>query len=89
MTSKYLTIIAAVILTSFYFFPFEFVFLPGVNTKMMMAVVSLVILVVNLAKKQLGAIDKDFFVLCLFASFCVICNIVFLCFIITREIIHT
>lgn len=67
MISKYLTIIAAVILTSFYFFPFEFVFLPGVNTKMMMAVVSLVILVVNLAKKQLGAIDKDFFVLCLFA----------------------
>lgn len=88
MTSKYLTIIAAVILTSFYFFPFEFVFLPGVNTKMMMAVVSLVILVVNLAKKQLGAIDKDFFVLCLLLFLCHLQHC-FLCFIITREIIHT
>ena len=41
---KYFIHIISVILTSFYFFPFETVALPGVNTKMVLAGVSLLIL---------------------------------------------
>ena len=39
-------------IVSMYFFPFEFVFLPGVNTKMAMAGIGLVVLVVELAGKK-------------------------------------
>ena len=55
------------ILTSFYFFPFNFTFLPGVNTKMIMAGVGLVILLVNMARGQRPSMDKDFFQLSLCA----------------------
>lgn len=40
------------VLTSLYFFPFAFSFLPGVNTKMMMAAVGLVLLGIQLAKQK-------------------------------------
>ena len=40
---KILSIIFTIVVTSFYFFPFEFTFLPGVNTKMAMAGLGLVI----------------------------------------------
>ena len=58
---RIIAIILTGILTSFYFFPFEFAFLPGANTKMIMAGVGLVILVVNMARGQRPAMDKDFF----------------------------
>ena len=46
--------------TSFYFFPFQFSFLPmGYNTKKVMAVVGLGILLVQLAKKSSFAWNKD------------------------------
>lgn len=60
-------IILTGIITSFYFFPFEFKFLPGVNTKMVMAGISLVILGVQLARKGRSLIDTDFFFLSLLA----------------------
>ncbi len=56
------------ILTSFYFFPFEFSFLPGVNTKMAMAGFGLVLLAFRLARKQESRIDWDFFKLSLWAG---------------------
>ena len=58
---RIIAIILTGILTSFYFFPFEFAILPGANTKMIMAGVGLVILVVNMARGQRPAMDKDFF----------------------------
>lgn len=64
---KYLVHIISVILTSFYFFPFEIVFLPGVNTKMALAGIGLLILGKRLAQRRDAGINKDFFVLSLLA----------------------
>ena len=62
---RVIAIILTGIITSFYFFPFEFSFLPGANTKMLMAGFSLVVLMIQLAKKGQGNINKDFFLLSL------------------------
>ena len=56
------------ILTSFYFFPFEFTFLPGINTKMAMAGFGVILLGVELARKRQSLIDRDFFQLSLWAA---------------------
>lgn len=57
------------ILTSLYFFPFEFTFLPGVNTKMMMAAAGLVFLIIQLAKQEKKAeVGHDILMLSLFAA---------------------
>ena len=47
---KILSIIFTIVVTSFYFFLFEFTFLPGVNTKMAMAGLGLVIFGIQLGK---------------------------------------
>lgn len=60
---KYIIIVFIGILTSSYFFPFEFTILPGANTKMIMAGVSLLVLGVQIAQKKDAAISKDFFLL--------------------------
>lgn len=66
--AKYIGMLLVVILTSMYFFPFEFSFLPGPNTKMMLAGVGLVWLIVNLSRgTQRGELNSDFFVLSLWA----------------------
>lgn len=49
----------AILLTSFYLFPFEFSFLPGVNTKMAMAGVGLVILGFQLGRARNSIFSKD------------------------------
>ena len=64
---KYLAILMTGVLTSFYFFPFEFAFLPGANTKMVMAGISLVVLGIQLAQKGNAVMNKDFFFLSLLA----------------------
>lgn len=64
---KYLVHIISVILTSFYFFPIETVFLPGVNTKMALAGLGLLILGKRLAQRRDAGINKDFFILSLLA----------------------
>lgn len=56
---KLFLIILNIILTSLFFFPFEFKALPGVNTKMMLAVAGLVLLALRLAKNRSGAVRKD------------------------------
>ena len=69
---KYLGIAFSIILTSFYFFPFEFLVFPGINTKMAMAGLSLVILGFQLGMRANATIDKDFFnlsILALLVSF--------------------
>lgn len=49
----------AIILTSFYLFPFEFTFLPDVNTKMAMAGVGLVVLGFQLGRARNSIFSKD------------------------------
>lgn len=56
------------IMTSFYFFPFEFTFLPGANTKMVMAGMGLVLLIVQLARQGRSLVNKDLFNLSIMAG---------------------
>lgn len=56
------------ILTSFYFFPFEFTFLPGANTKMVMAGIGLIMLIVQLARQGQSLVNKDIFNLTIMAG---------------------
>ena len=66
----FLLVIFAILITDFYYFPIEFAFLPGVNTKMALAGIGLVVLGFNLAKHRTGQIDKGFLWLSL-AALCV------------------
>ena len=56
------------IVTSFFFFPFEFTFLPGINTKMLLAAMGLVLFVARAAASRSASLDREFFVLIIFAS---------------------
>ena len=49
---KLLAMIFTGIIVSFYYFPFEFSFLPGINTKMGLAVVGIFLAIVNLNSKR-------------------------------------
>ena len=64
---KTIQILATLIFTSF-FFPFFFTFLPTVNTKMMMGALGVIVLLAQLARNKNAGINKDFFLLTLFAS---------------------
>lgn len=60
MIIQYILRVLTALVTSFYFFPFQFTFLPtGYNTKKVMAVMGLGILLVQLAKKGSFAWNKD------------------------------
>lgn len=54
-------------LVSFYFFPFEFTFLPGYNTKKIMAALGLVLWVINLAKRRRFTTNPGLFTLSVIA----------------------
>lgn len=64
---KYLQMAVGVILTSFYFFPFSFTFLPTVNTKMAMAGVGLVMLGLQLGRARNSIFSKDMVTISLYA----------------------
>lgn len=64
---KYLQMAVGVILTSFYFFPFSFTFLPAVNTKMAMAGVGLVMLGLQLGRARNSIFSKDMVTISLYA----------------------
>ena len=49
------------VMVSFYFFPIEFTFLPGVNTKMAMAGFGLIVLALQLARQRKPYIDGNIF----------------------------
>ena len=51
------------VITSFYFFPFEFKFLPGANTKMILAGIGLGLLGLNLARQGRSQADRHFLML--------------------------
>jgi len=64
---KYISIAITTIITSFYFFPFEFTFLPVANTKMIMAGFGLVLFFYNMARGGHGALNRDVFKLSVWA----------------------
>lgn len=64
---KFIGILIVGILTSFYYFPIEFTFLPGVNTKMAMAGFGLIVLFFQLARQRRPHIDSGVFKLSLIA----------------------
>lgn len=64
---KLIGIIITGILTSMYLFPFEFVGLPGFNTKRMLAILGLMTLIIELSKGHRASFDKNIVVLSLFA----------------------
>lgn len=63
MMKNIIKIILCVVVTSFYYFPFEFVFLPGINTKMAMAGMGVVLLGLDLILKRKATLDKDLLVI--------------------------
>lgn len=65
---KYIGMLLVTVVTSMYFFPFEFTFLPGANTKMILAGIGLAWLFVNLARgTQQGGLSQDLFSLSIWA----------------------
>lgn len=66
---KYLRIILVGVAVSFFFFPFEFTILPGVNTKMMMAALGLVFAVWGLARQRSLDIPRNILMLFVFSGF--------------------
>lgn len=64
---NYIGILIVGILTSFYYFPIEFTFLPGVNTKMAMAGFGLIVLFFQLARQRRPHIDSGVFKLSIIA----------------------
>ena len=64
---KYISILLTGVLISFYYFPFEFSFLPGVNTKMALAVVGLVIALLSLSRRRVFKLPPNVFRITLIA----------------------
>lgn len=72
---KLIKILLAGIAVSFYFFPFEFTFLPGVNTKMVMAGFGLVLYAMGLAKGRAPQINKAGFQIAVIAALVSLCGL--------------
>lgn len=72
---KFIKMLIAGIAVSFYFFPFEFTFLPGVNTKMAMAGVGLILYMMDLAKGRVGQLNKDGFQIAVVAALVSLCGL--------------
>ena len=72
---KLIKILVAGIAVSCFFFPFEFTFLPGVNTKMAMAGAGLVLYAIDLARGRAPQINKDGFVTAVIAVLVSLCGL--------------
>lgn len=72
---KFIKVFIVGIAVSFYFFPFEFTFLPGVNTKMTMAGVGLVLYTLDLAKGRAPQINKDGFIIAILSVLVSLCGL--------------
>lgn len=58
---KIVQVLLTLVLTSFFFFPFYPTFLPTVNTKMMLAAMGGILLLMKLARNRSAQIDKGIF----------------------------
>ncbi len=65
---QYILYTLALVVLSFYFFPFEFTFMPGMNTKMAMAGIGLAVLAIQFAKKRKVVVDNDFLMISVLAA---------------------
>ena len=65
---QYFLIICTVVVTSLYYFPFELVALPGINTKMAMAVVGILVSIYRLTMNRDTVIPKNVFMVSLLAG---------------------
>ena len=72
---KLLKILLAGVAVSFYFFPFEFTFLPGVNTKMAMAGVGLGLFAIDIARGRAPRVNKDGFVIAVIGVLVSLCSL--------------
>ena len=72
---KLIKIFLAGVAVSCYFFPFEFTFLPGVNTKMAMAGVGLILYAIDIAKGRVGQINKSGFQIAVIAALVSLCGL--------------
>lgn len=86
---KILFMVFTTILTSFYLFPFDFTFLPGYNTKKVLAGLSIVILGIKLAKGKSASIDKDFVNLLLAAFTISLCGFISIIYNDTNDLTYT
>ena len=64
---KFVLVVITTIITSFYYFPFEFTFLPGANTKMILAGMGLILCGINLGRGKEAKVDKSFMMLSIWA----------------------
>ena len=60
---KSIAIFLNIVLTSMYFFPFEFKGLEGFNTKMMIALMGLIICIYEISRKRNGLVSNNLFFL--------------------------
>mgnify|MGYP006908960731 CR=1 FL=1 len=65
---KIIQVLLTLVFTSFFFFPFYFTFLPGINTKMLMAALGGIVLLVKLARNGSAQIDKGILSISLWAA---------------------
>ncbi len=73
---KSIAIFLNIILTSMYFFPFEFKGLEGFNTKMMIALMGLIICIYEIPRKRDGLVSNNLFFLTVFASVVSLCGFI-------------
>lgn len=64
---KYIGMMVMVVLTSCYYFPFEFQVLPSANTKMILAAMSLPVIAIQMTYKNRAGVRKDFIELLVWA----------------------
>lgn len=64
---KVLQVIFTLVVTSMFYFPFVLNILPNVNSKMILAAIGLMVLIVNLAKGKLAKFDRGFLIVSLFS----------------------
>lgn len=67
MILKAFTYLLLCVITSLFLFPFELVGLPGLNTKMMLAAIGLVVFFIETGRGKSGIVDRDMLLLSLFA----------------------
>lgn len=66
-TIRFLLVTCAIILTSFYFFPFEFTFLIGYNTKKIMGGIGIIVFLIQMGKGNISFMDKNMIYICTLA----------------------
>lgn len=66
----------AIVITSFYLFPFEFSFAIGYNTKMIMAALGLILFFVQLAEHKISCINHDLYIVIYWAFIVSVCGLI-------------